>query len=81
MEDKRLDLLLTYTTFHIGLYLTLTTAFMGASTLGKPNHWLIRCAVGCFLLSGACGGIIAENIAENGDSASIFFSANYKFSL
>ena len=43
MEDKRLDLLLTYTIFHIGVYLSLTTAFMGPVSWGTL---IIRCFSG-----------------------------------
>ena len=81
MEDKKLELLLTYTTFHIGVYLSLATAFMGASILRAVNHPLIRWAVGCFLFAGACGGVIAANVAENGDSGVTFFGADYRLKL
>jgi len=82
MNDKRLELLLTYTTFHIGVYLSLTTAFMGASILGQLNHPLLRWAVACFLVAGACGGIVAANIGEDANvSATTFFASTHRLNL
>jgi general stress protein CsbA len=81
MDDKKLELLLAYTTFHIGVYLTLTTVLIGASILRAVNHPLIRWAVGCFLVAGASGGIIAANVAERGDSSATFFAAGYRLSI
>jgi hypothetical protein len=74
MDDKRLDRLLTYTVFHIGVYMSLTTAFMGATVFGSLYHPVLRWAVGCFLVAGACGGVIAANIAEFKGSPEEFFA-------
>lgn len=74
MEDKRLDHLLTYTTFHIGVYLSLTTGFIGASIFGNLSHPLLRWAVFCFLVAGGCGGLIAANIAEYRGEPEEFFA-------
>jgi hypothetical protein len=81
MEDRRLDLLLTYTIFHIGVYLSLTTAFMGATILGRANGWPIQWAVFWFLVAGACGGIVAANAAEDGATATKFFDPKHRLSL
>ena len=64
MEYKRLELLLMYTVFHIGVYVSLTTVLIGATVFGHINHGLIRWAVICFLVAGACGGTIAANVAH-----------------
>lgn len=64
MADSQLDRLLTYTTFHIGVYISLITAIIGAGILGKIDHSLFRWAAFCFLISGICGGVIGSNIPE-----------------
>ena len=78
MEDKRLELLLNYTIFHIGVYLSLTTALMGARVLGRVNHWTIRWAIFWFLVAGACGGLVAANIAEESPPADDFLHDKYR---
>src|SRR5215469_15926952 len=68
LDDKKLELILTYTVFHIGVYISLATAFIGASFLAdvfkKYRLWLIL-AVISFVAAGALGGLIASNIAED----------------
>ena len=81
VDNKPLELLLMYTIFHVGAYLTLTTAFMAATVLWKFDSWLIRWAVFFFLIAGACGGLIAANVAENGDDAATFFQPEYRLNL
>lgn len=73
MTENSLETLMAYTTFHIGVYVSLTTIFMGASVLKKANHWTLKWAVFCFLVAGMCGGIIAANAAEYTGPASEFF--------
>ncbi|MEO1005516.1 MAG: hypothetical protein AAFW67_06615 [Cyanobacteria bacterium J06638_38] len=70
MENAQLDRLLTYTTFHIGVYISLITAIIGAGILGKIDHPLFRLAAICFLISGVCGGVIGSNLPEFADYAS-----------
>src|SRR5579863_7485315 len=72
-EQQPLDVLMMYTTFHIGVYVSLTTIFIGASVFGRLNDGVLRWAVFCFLVAGACGGIIAASAAEFTGPACDFF--------
>jgi hypothetical protein len=65
MEDSRLGNLLSYTTFHVGIYISLVTAFIGAGIFGKLDHPVLHWAVGCFLVAGMCGGVVASNITAH----------------
>ena len=72
VEDKRLDRLLDYTKFHIGIYLSIgggLVALIGSASkadehafLGKfiGSHWALAVALALMLLSGLAGGIIAS---------------------
>jgi hypothetical protein len=62
-EDPRLSHLLTYTTFHLGVYISLVTAFVGAGLLelGIGSLWL-QFSSFCILVAGGFGGTIASNI-------------------
>lgn len=64
MEDKRLDHLLTYTTFHIGVYITLSGAIIGSSLAGHLNGLVFRLSVACFVVSGISAGVIGSNIPD-----------------
>ena len=65
VEKDALELLMTYTTFHLGVYIALATAVMGADALKNVSHWSLRfVAVPCFLVAGFSGGVIASNAAE-----------------
>jgi hypothetical protein len=65
--SDQLKLLSDYTLFHIGLYaslisgLTALAHFKGAS-FEKKLFWVLVLTVGCFLVAGMAGGIIASNI-------------------
>jgi hypothetical protein len=64
MGMEKLKLLMSYTTFHIGLYTTLgaaLVAFLGTNRAGAMKAELII-TLACFVLAGACGGIIGSNI-------------------
>ena len=67
MEDKQLDHLMTYTTFHVGVYVSLTATLIGLGLWGQyDTHpdlvaWL-RYAVACLTIAGICGGVIGSNI-------------------
>ena len=66
LEDHRLELLMTYTVFHIGVYMSLVAAVI-ASLEYAPELFTksaLFVAIPLYLLAGACGGIIAVNIAE-----------------
>ena len=64
---EQLKLLMTYTTFHIGLYVSLITALLSFLTFSPK---LIRqdlypymvATLLCFVLAGMLGGIIASSI-------------------
>ena len=66
LEDHRLELLMSYTVFHIGLYMSLVAALIAAFEINENVFplWVIKTSVSCFLIAGACGGVIAVNIAE-----------------
>ena len=64
-DDARLSSLLTYTTFHIGVYISLVTAFIGANVLGAEiNECLLRFSSACVLIAGAFGGLVGSNIPQ-----------------
>ena len=70
-KQKSLELLFDYTKFHIGLYLTLTAAYIAAATakIGeKPLLTLIPMwfwlAVVAFMIAGLSGGVIASSITQ-----------------
>lgn len=66
LEDHGLELLMTYTVFHIGLYMSLIAALIATFEIKKTVFPLlaIKQAMLCFLIAGACGGVIAINVAE-----------------
>jgi len=65
MDDRRLDNLLTYTVFHIGIYVSLFTALIGAGIFGALDHPLLRFAVACFFVAGLAGAVVGSNIPEH----------------
>ena len=63
-DSKQLELLMRYTLFHIGVYITLI-----AGTLALPHFkeafrgsLTLKFGLVCLLLAGACGGVIASQI-------------------
>ena len=70
-KQKSLEMLFDYTKMHIGLYLTLTAAYVAVATAkvnGKPilavvpeAVWL---AIIAFMLAGLAGGVIASSITQ-----------------
>jgi hypothetical protein len=70
MENKQLDHLMTYTVFHIGVYVSLSGALIGAGIFGTLDHLIIRWAVGCFLAASIFGAAVGSNIPEHKDFAS-----------
>ena len=86
IEPHGLELLMTYTTFHIGLYMSLVTALIASETFGKAKHWTIRWAILCLILAGACGGLIAVNAAEyditlHDNTEKPFFDGSYALTI
>ena len=65
MENKQLELLMSYTVFHVGVYVSLIAALIGVGLLTQKTHWLFRWAVGCFLIAGICGAVIGSNIPDH----------------
>ena len=67
--DNRLAHLLTYTTFHIGVYISLVTALIGAGIFEPElgESLLIRYSITCIVLAGMCGGIVGSNIPDHFD--------------
>ena len=65
--ERQLQNLLTYTVFHIGLYVSLFSALMGMGIFGGQDHPVLRFSVACFLFAGMCGAVIASNIPDYSD--------------
>lgn len=63
-ENSQLQNLMNYTIFHIGLYITLLGIIIGVPALSNDIHF-IKIPFICFLIAGACGGVIASNIPEH----------------
>ncbi|BDC46000.1 hypothetical protein PTKU15_92970 [Paraburkholderia terrae] len=70
-RQKSLELLYDYTKFHIGVYLTLTTAYLAAATakfgdqpLLHLRPWLFWIAVLTFMVAGLAGGVIVSSITQ-----------------
>ncbi len=60
----QLSNLLSYTLFHIGVYISLVTALIGAGVFAELNHPVFRFSVFCFLVAGICGAAVRSNIPE-----------------
>jgi hypothetical protein len=70
-RQKGLELLFDYTKFHIGVYLTLAASYIAATSLKDNNGLVLKIdsrffwyAVGCFMIAGLGGGIIASSITQ-----------------
>ena len=68
---KSVELLFEYTKFHIGLYLTLASAFIGIASLKRGEDyvfnlrpWLVVLAMLGFMVAGVAGGVIASSITQ-----------------
>lgn len=64
----QIKLLFEYTKFHIGLYATLIAALMGLMKVGTqkvPASLIpyLKFTLGCFVIAGAAGGVIASTIS------------------
>lgn len=71
-KQKSLELLFDYTKFHIGLYVTLTAAYVAVATAkvnDKPIFSLreefLWPAVLAFMIAGMAGGVIASSITQS----------------
>lgn len=73
VDDKRIDRLLDYTKFHIGIYLSIgggIVALLGSSgesafVLGLiGNRWVVGFSLLCIAAAGLAGGIIASSCAD-----------------
>lgn len=60
--DDGLKALLEYTTFHIGVYMTLGAAVAATEVAWKRSRILLPLSVLCLLIAGMAGGIVASNI-------------------
>ena len=64
-DDPRLTNLLSYTIFHIGVYISLVTAIISIGVLSSEiDESILRFSAGCILLAGVFGGTIGSNAAE-----------------
>jgi hypothetical protein len=64
LETDQLANLMTYTVFHIGVYITLGAAVIAGGAIKNLDHWTLKVALGCVLVAGVCGGVIAGSIPE-----------------
>ena len=77
---KSLELLYGYTEFHIGVYLTLTAAYIGLTTASVNNSRLVDVrkelvwvAIVLFMIAGVAGGVIASSITQCNCASSATF--------
>lgn len=70
-KQKSLELLFDYTKFHIGLYLTLTVAYITAATAKVNDQSILSLnsnyiwpAIIAFMVAGLAGGVIASSITQ-----------------
>ena len=67
--DNR-ELLMTYTVFHIGVYITLAAAILAAQELRSTlTHPIMRASMAAFIIAGMCGAVIASNLPDSKDWA------------
>jgi hypothetical protein len=63
--DNR-ELLMSYTVFHIGVYITLAAAILAAQELRSTlTHPVMRASMAAFIIAGICGAVIASNLPES----------------
>jgi hypothetical protein len=70
-KQKSLELLFDYTKFHIGIYLTLTAAYITIATakikeapILEVKFGFFAFAVLCFAIAGLSGGVIVSSITQ-----------------
>ncbi len=70
-ELKSLDLLFDYTKFHIGLYLTLASAYISVASLRVGDRFAftlkwpyVIAAMFAFMVAGLAGGVIVSSITQ-----------------
>jgi hypothetical protein len=86
-DDKRLDRQQAYQHFHIGIYISLFTAIIGASFLRKADlpelhalRFVLVAAIALLGLAGICGGTVASKIPSATDH-STFYKERIGFSF
>src|SRR5262245_4911962 len=63
--DNR-ELLMSYTVFHIGVYISLAAAILAAQELRSTlTHPIMRASMAAFIIAGICGAIIASNLPDS----------------
>lgn len=63
--DNR-ELLMSYTVFHIGVYITLAAAILAAQELRSTlAHPVMRVSMAAFIIAGICGAVIASNLPDS----------------
>lgn len=65
-EGEQRSLLMTYTVFHIGVYISLIAAIL-ASQHFEPalaTNWLVKMSLAAFMIAGICGAAVGSNLAE-----------------
>jgi hypothetical protein len=64
---EQLKLLMTYTVFHVGVYMTLGGVMVGLlakKTTDKGMRCWIIGALSLFIIAGICGGVVAANTSR-----------------
>lgn len=82
--SKSLELLFEYTKFHIGIYLTMTSIYVGLATLTVNNklalhinQYLLWIAIVFTMLAGLAGGVIVSSITQiNSNKTSEFLECS-----
>jgi hypothetical protein len=62
--DNR-SLLMTYTVFHIGTYISLTAAILAAQTIGLGLGVVMRWSIALLVLASVCGAIVASHLPDS----------------
>jgi uncharacterized membrane protein len=62
--DNR-SLLMTYTVFHIGTYISLTAAILAAQTIGLGLGVVMRLSIALLVLASVCGAIVASHLPDS----------------
>ena len=69
MPTDNRELLMTYTIFHIGTYISLAAAILAAQAFGNEAFagGVLRFSLAMFVLAGACGAIVGSHISDSND--------------
>jgi hypothetical protein len=65
-DGEQRHLLMTYTVFHLGIYLTLIVGIFAVQQAlpALATNFLFKMSLACFMVASVCGAAIGSNIAE-----------------